>query len=154
PSPRIIVVCEGKQAIEACFNENIDCVLVDYNMGTMNGLELGGHLRAEFPYLPMILMTSVGDEMLAAEAFRGGFCDYIPKSKISRDNISRLVERSMRAMAQARVIDEQRTELEHFAYALAHDFKQPIRQIRTFVDLIGEEVQMDEGSGPAVHMRF
>ena len=44
-----------------------------------------------------------------------------------------------------RLIDEQRGELENFAYALAHDFKQPIRQITTFTQLISEEIQSDSG---------
>jgi light-regulated signal transduction histidine kinase (bacteriophytochrome) len=45
---------------------------------------------------------------------------------------------------QARVISQQRNELENFAYALAHDFKQPIRQIITFSELISSALCIDE----------
>jgi signal transduction histidine kinase len=126
-----------------CEEQRFDCVLVDYNMPDMNGLALARELKGGDPHLPIILITSVGDEMLAAEALRAGISDYIPKSRITADSITRTVGRSMHGCAQARLIEEQRGELENFAYALAHDFKQPIRQITTFAQMIAEEIGGD-----------
>jgi light-regulated signal transduction histidine kinase (bacteriophytochrome) len=99
-------------------------------------------------------MTSVGDEMLAAEALRGGLSDYIPKSRITTDSIQRSVGRSIHSCSQTRLIDEQRSELENFAYALAHDFKQPIRQITTFSQLISEELSGPDAAGIQQHLTF
>jgi signal transduction histidine kinase len=131
-----------------------DCAILDYNMPDMDGVTLAGEIRAAFPYLPIVLMTNFGDEMLAAEALRSGISDYIPKSRITEESIRRAVDRSIHVCEQARLIDEQRTEIENFAYALAHDFKQPIRQIITFSQLLAEEVGPGDGGVVSQHLTF
>jgi signal transduction histidine kinase len=137
-----------------CAEHQFQCVLLDYNMPDMDGVVLAGELRTANAYLPTVLMTSIGDEMLAAEALRSGMSDYIPKSRITAESIRRTVDRSIHGCSQARLIDEQRGELENFAYALAHDFKQPIRQITTFAQLVSEGI--GEGAGVEIqqHLTF
>jgi len=154
--PRALVrrAADPLAAKEMCSEQAFDCVLTDYNMPDMDGVTLGGELRAAHPYLAVILMTNFGDEMLAAEALRGGISDYIPKSRITAESVQRTVERSIHTCVQARLIDEQRTEIENFAYALAHDFKQPIRQIITFSRLIAEEAEVDHASSIGQHLGF
>ena len=137
-----------------CGEQAFDCVLLDYNMPETDGVTLASELRSISAYLPIVLTTSVGDEMLAAEALRSGVSDYIPKSRITAESLSRTVARSIHACGQARVIDEQRAELETFAYALAHDFKQPIRQISTFTQMISEELDPKERNGVDQHLTF
>ena len=104
-------------AAELCSERRFDCVLLDYNMPQIDGLTLAAELRYASAYLPIVLMTSVGDEMLAARALRSGASDYIPKSRINPESIRRSVARSIHAATQARLIHEQRSELETFAYA-------------------------------------
>ncbi|MES1199899.1 MAG: ATP-binding protein [Pseudomonadota bacterium] len=133
-------------ALRVCEAYRFDCVIIDYNMPELDGIELGAMLSQAFPNLPMVLMTSQGDEMLVTEALRRGFVDYIPKARFNRESAERLVRRAIQTAEQARIIEEQRQELEHFAYALAHDFKQPIRQIRMFADMVQDEVDAPEGS--------
>ena len=116
-------------------------MLVDQNMPEMDGLTLARRLRASDAHLPIILVTSMGDDMLAAEALRGGVSDYIPKSRLNTESARRIVDRAIHSATQQRLIDQQHEELETFAYALAHDFKQPIRQIMTFSQLISEELR-------------
>jgi hypothetical protein len=137
-----------------CAEHRFQCVLLDYNMPDMDGVVLAGALRAADAYLPTVLMTSIGDEMLAAEALRSGMSDYIPKSRITAESIRRTVERSIHGCSQARLIDEQRGELENFAYALAHDFKQPIRQITTFSQLISDGIGERAGAEIQQHLTF
>lgn len=141
-------------AAEMCSEQRFDCVLLDYNMPQIDGLMLAAELRYASAYLPIVLMTSVGDEMLAARAFRSGASDYIPKSRINGESIRRSVARSIHTATQARLIDEQRSELETFAYALAHDFKQPIRQITTFTQLISEEIESGKVDRVRQHLDF
>jgi signal transduction histidine kinase len=141
-------------AKQVCREQDFDCVLLDYNMPLLDGLALAGELRAAFAYLPIILLTSVGDEMLAARALRSGVSDYLPKSRVSAYSMRRTVDRSIQACRQSRVIDEQRGELENFAYALAHDFKQPIRQITTFTQLISAEIRDGEAGEIQQHLTF
>jgi len=154
PGAEVLSLSESAIVPEICANQSFDCVLLDYNMPEMDGLTLARQLRAANAFLPIILVTSVGDEMLAAEALRSGVSDYITKSRISSESIRRVVSRSIHASSQARVIDEQRNELENFAYALAHDFKQPIRQIITFSQMIADELSGVEAEGVQKHLAF
>lgn len=145
---------DALSAGDLCREHAFDCALLDYNMPDIDGLMLAEELRAVSAYLPIVLMTNVGDEMLAAEALRRGVSDYIPKSRITAEAIRRSVNRSVHVCGQARVIDEQRAELENFAYALAHDFKQPIRQIKIFAQMVRDSVRSREGEDIEHHLAF
>src|ERR1700677_2950443 len=70
PSAEIHTVADPSSVEKACVDPHFDCVLLDYNMPEMDGLTLARRLRAADSYLPIILVTSAGDEMLVAEAFR------------------------------------------------------------------------------------
>jgi len=137
-----------------CAAQAFDCILLDYNMPQMDGLALTSDLRARFAYLPIILLTSFGDELLAARALHGGVSDYLPKSHINVRSIQRTIDRAIESCSQARIIGEQKAELENFAYALAHDFKQPIRQISTFTRMISDELRGGEFGGVLRHLTF
>jgi signal transduction histidine kinase len=154
PEAKVLSAGNPSTAMAMCVERHFDCVVLDYNMPEMDGLVLAHQLRAADAYLATVLMTSVGDEMLAAEALRSGISDYIPKGRITAESIQRSVARSILTCSQARVIDEQRLELENFAYALAHDFKQPIRQITTFSTLIAEQLRDVQVGDVQRHLTF
>jgi signal transduction histidine kinase len=154
PEAEVEDASDPLEAKTLCEARSFDCVLMDYDMPGMNGLELAQALKAMHNHLPTVLMTSFGDEMLAAEALRSGVSDYMPKARITPDSIERAVTRSIHASSQARLIDEQREDLQNFAHALAHDFKQPIRQISTFSDLITEGLADNEDEELRRHLKF
>jgi PAS domain S-box-containing protein len=58
---------------------NIDCIICDFQMPRMNGLELLRILRSEGDDTPFIFLTGQGNESLAAEALRAGADDYFTK---------------------------------------------------------------------------
>jgi light-regulated signal transduction histidine kinase (bacteriophytochrome) len=138
PDVQVHALTDARLALGACQAQAFDCVIADFNMPNMDGLACARELRAHFSHLPIILSTGVGDEMLAADAMKNGATDYIPKAKVTPDSLHRTIYRAIQTVSQARIIQEQREELEHFAYALAHDFKQPIRQISTFSNMVIE----------------
>jgi CheY-like chemotaxis protein len=141
PEADVLSTGHPSRAKVLCGERHFDCVLLDYNMPEMDGLMLARQLKASDAYLATVLMTGVGDEALAAEALRSGISDYLPKARITVESIQCSVERSILPCSQARLIDEQRLELEDFAHALAHDFKQPIRQITTLSMLLAEQLR-------------
>jgi signal transduction histidine kinase len=154
PTATVRLAADPRAVQAMCEAEPFDCVLTDYNMPEISGVRLAVELRAACAYLPIILMTSVGDETLAADALRAGVTDYLPKSRVTTESLRRAVNRSIQSCGQARVIDEQRGEIEDFAYALAHDFKQPIRQIITFSQMISQEIRADSGPEVQQHLTF
>jgi PAS domain S-box-containing protein len=60
--------------------ERFDCLVSDYEMKNMTGLELVSALRDRDIDLPMILFTGKGSEDIASEAISMGLTDYLQKS--------------------------------------------------------------------------
>ena len=99
-----VMAVNGREALDMIRNMPPDVVITDLNMPEMNGLELVEALHADFPSIPVILATGVGNEEIAAEALRKGAASYVPKRNL-RDLIPTLqrllaVAQSDRASAQ------------------------------------------------------
>jgi len=87
-SLRFLVESDGLQ-VEAfssarSFLERFDpaapgCVVIDYRMPEMNGLELQEELCNRGAILPVIVVTAHGDVASCARAFRAGAIDYLEK---------------------------------------------------------------------------
>jgi len=89
---RVETAADGAIALERMQHSQPDGVLTDLQMPNMNGLELVQAVREEFPGIPIVLMTAVGSEAIAAEALRKGAASYVPKLNIE-DNISDTMRR-------------------------------------------------------------
>jgi PAS domain S-box-containing protein len=58
-----------------------DCIVSDYNMPGMDGIELLEAVRDKHPELPFILYTGRGSEEVASKAISAGVTDYIQKQR-------------------------------------------------------------------------
>ena len=56
-----------------------DCIVSDYNMPGMDGLEFLQAVREDYPDLPFILFTGKGSEEVASDAISAGVTDYLQK---------------------------------------------------------------------------
>jgi signal transduction histidine kinase len=154
PNARVVPVKSANQAEAILEMEPFDCLILDYNMPDIDGLAFGKRLRGNHAFMPIVLITSVGDEILAAQTIRNGLSDYIPKAHINPSSLRRTISRAVQIAQQNRTIAEQKAELETFAYALAHDFKQPMRQIITFSDMLSQHLQDDVAEVPKRYLDF
>ncbi|WP_458206574.1 PAS domain-containing protein [Haladaptatus sp. NG-SE-30] len=59
---------------------SVDCIVSDFDMGVMTGLDFLETVRDRFPNLPFILFTGKGSEEIASEAISAGVTDYLQKS--------------------------------------------------------------------------
>lgn len=75
----------GKEALEILDREPPDVVLTDLLMPEMNGLELVERIKAEYPSIPVVLMTAHGSEEIAVKALQTGAASYVPKKNLPRD---------------------------------------------------------------------
>jgi CheY-like chemotaxis protein len=76
---------DGALALAAIQSAAPDLVVTDLQMPNLNGLELVAALREEFPYIPVILMTSQGSEEIALKALSAGAASYSPKKQLAQD---------------------------------------------------------------------
>ncbi|NLY01282.1 MAG: response regulator [Rhodopirellula sp.] len=75
----------GLLALDEMQQKAPDLVLTDLIMPEMDGLQLVEAVRSRFPLVPVVVMTSMGNEEVAIQALRAGAASYVPKRLISRD---------------------------------------------------------------------
>jgi PAS domain S-box-containing protein len=59
--------------------EDVDCIVSDYDMPHLDGLQMLQAVREIYPDFPFILFTGKGSEEIAAEAISQGVNDYMQK---------------------------------------------------------------------------
>ena len=73
----------GEKAIETINDgENrllLDVVICDIHMPKINGVEVIAYFRANYPRVPLIILTGFPDTQMAASLFRQGVVDYLVK---------------------------------------------------------------------------
>jgi CheY-like chemotaxis protein/anti-sigma regulatory factor (Ser/Thr protein kinase) len=75
---------DGRQALEFIRGGGMpDLVLTDLIMPNIDGLELVASIVAQYPLIPVILMTGKGSEEIAVKALRAGASSYVPKSELA-----------------------------------------------------------------------
>ena len=75
----VIAVNRGEKAIEAARKNPIDVALVDLKMPGINGEETLKALKAEHPWMEVIILTGHGTIDSAAECIKGGAYSYLQK---------------------------------------------------------------------------
>jgi Response regulator containing CheY-like receiver, AAA-type ATPase, and DNA-binding domains len=99
-SDRIETTTETRptDALDRVNLDTIDCIVSDYRMPEMNGIEFLETIRDTRPELPFILFTGKGDEAVAKQAVSADVSDYIMKDgsaeqyAISATRIENLVD--------------------------------------------------------------
>ncbi|ESS07426.1 MAG: PAS sensor histidine kinase [uncultured archaeon A07HB70] len=101
------------QALEL-IDDPPDCIVSDYNMPGMNGIELLRAVREEYPDLPFLLFTGAGSEAVAGDAISAGATDYLQK-RSGTDQYELLANRIRNAVDQHRTEARLRETREEYA---------------------------------------
>ena len=75
---------DGAEGLAAIDQEAPDLVVTDLVMPVLDGLELVGAVRRKHPSVPVILMTSKGNEEIAVQALQQGAASYVPKRLVPK----------------------------------------------------------------------
>ncbi len=96
-------IANPQKAREKMLTEQFDIFLIDYRLGSENGLDLIKFVQDKGVLVPCILLTGQGDMKVDLDASRYGAADYLVKTELSPS----LLERSIRyALSQSSVIRE------------------------------------------------
>ena len=102
------------EALAELSEGGIDVVLLDLSLPDSNGLDTFVRVHSEAPGIPIVVLTGLADETLAAGALREGAQDYLVKGRVDPDLLVRsmgyAIER-MRAEEALRQSEEQLREL-------------------------------------------
>lgn len=104
--------CVGTEtsALERIKEENFELVLLDYNLGATNGLELLPKLLAAKPQLAVVMLTAQGTIQLAVEAMRLGAIDFLEKP-FTPAQLHMAMARAQRYRSAARQVVELKKEV-------------------------------------------
>ena len=72
-------VAGAGEALDRVTDDPPECIVSDYNMPGMDGIELLRTVRETYPELPFVLYTGRGSEAVASEAVSAGVTDYLQK---------------------------------------------------------------------------
>jgi len=70
---------DAETALERLADGSFDCVVSDYRMPGLDGIELLERVRETRPDLPFVLFTGEGSEAVASDAISAGVTDYLQK---------------------------------------------------------------------------
>jgi CheY-like chemotaxis protein len=108
PRMKISVAESPSTAINHLRTYRTDCVVSDYSMPEMNGVQLHSSIRDQ--NIPYILYTSRGSEEVAKDAFSVGIDDYVKKD-VSLSHYNFLARRIQVA------VDKKRSESWYLTYS-------------------------------------
>lgn len=75
----IVIARDGRDALLRIEDSNPDLVISDIMMPYSSGLEIIGALRERENYIPVIILSAMGQEDVVLEAFQLGADDFITK---------------------------------------------------------------------------
>lgn len=92
---QIVSAENGKQALDLFSGSDFDCVISDWRMPQLSGLEFKQRAVAMRSETPLIVITAFGDVEIAVQAMRGGAFDFITKP-FDRQAILMTVEKALK----------------------------------------------------------
>ena len=95
-SVEMIAAIDCKSAISTLNEQSFECVLLDYRLPDGDGLHLVQEIRSSGSKVPLVVLTGQGDEQIAVELMKSGASDYLSKSKLSPETLSRSVRNAVR----------------------------------------------------------
>ncbi len=105
--PGIAAISEadrGDHALAICQTTTPDCILIDYHLPDMDGIEVLTRLRAQRD-VPVVLLTGLGNEALAVDALQCGAQDYLVKATLTSERLRVTIERAVATVQLARERD-------------------------------------------------
>ena len=110
PHLDIRLLKSGQECLEYLKDHAVDCILSDYQMPCVSGMELLKSLREQGNDVPFIFITGQGSEEIARNAFKNGANDYFTKD-IGFAHFARIMNSIGQAIRQRKAEAAKRGEL-------------------------------------------
>jgi signal transduction histidine kinase len=118
----------------------VDIVLLDMGLPDGHGLDSVRRAHAAAPGVPMIVLTGLDDEALAAEAMKEGAQDYLIKGQIENRALPRALRHAIerhRMQTETDLIRIQQIQFkDEFLSHVSHELRSPLSAIRQFATIL------------------
>lgn len=130
---RIIMANSGAQGLEYCKQKKPKCILLDYQLPDMNGLEFLDELREieKKHKFAIVMLTGQGDESIAVESMKKGVSDYLIKSRLDSELLRSSIDNAIKQRNS--LIDLEKTRCLERALAY-HDVLTGLPNRQLFLD--------------------
>ncbi len=89
------------EGLDSMWDRPPDCIVSDYDMPELDGIEFLERVREEYPEMPFILFTGKGSESVASQAISAGVTDYLEKTTGSNSTHCSQTGSAMRSQVAA-----------------------------------------------------
>jgi PAS domain S-box-containing protein len=93
PKYVVTTAADAKDGLKTYREERPDCVLLDHHLPGLAGLDVLASFAQQGAVV--VMLTGVGTDALAAEAFKRGARDYVLKNGLNRNMLDRIVSREL-----------------------------------------------------------
>ncbi len=90
-----ITARNGLEALDTLEKNNFDLMIVDLKMPKMGGVDLIKIAKKDYPYMPIIVLSGVGNIKEATETIKLGAFDYMQKPIMNFEEFERIVKRAI-----------------------------------------------------------
>ena len=94
----LTIANDGLSGIDVVQKYYFDCIFTDYNLPDINGVEIIKKMRAAGFQIPIIMVTSYGDESIAVEAMKAGASDYLSKKILAEEGFTVDIKNTLQAV--------------------------------------------------------
>lgn len=153
PAPPLFeLVHAGRLALgeEWLATQDIDVVLLDLSLPDSQGFETFRRLSTRFPQVPIVVLSGLQDEALAAQAVRAGAQDYLVKGAVDFEVLARTLRYALgrkqaeaertRLMRERAEIDAALRARDEFLVTISHDLKSPLTLIKGQAQLLNRRI--------------
>lgn len=127
----------------------VDVIILDLGLPDAHGLEGVRRAQAAAPHVPLVVLTGLNDDLMAAQALQEGAQDYLVKGQIEayglvraiRYAIERKVTDDARKASENQLLQAQKMEsLGRLAGVIAHDFNNILSVILSYTSFLAEDL--------------
>src|SRR5579863_1078228 len=142
---------KASEGLRACRETTPDCVLIDYKLPDMTGLDFLRKLRAEengIGPFAVVMLTGLASEQVAVDVMKAGAQDYLVKDRITGEGLRLAVGKAVEKAGLERTLKLERDRLaqslaekEVLIKEVLHRVKNNLQVIASLLRLQAETVQ-------------
>lgn len=113
---KITMVDTGDAALNCLSAGGVDCVLLDYNLPDIDGVQFLEKRNEQSPNVPVVMLTGEGSEKIAVQALKLGAYDYLIKSELQPEHMHSTITNAIERASLKEKVKAQDAEIEYMAY--------------------------------------
>ena len=138
-------------ALDRLAAEPFDVVLMDLSLPDARGLDAFIEARLAVPDVPVVVLTGLDDEAVAARAVQAGAQDYLVKGNVDARALSRAIRYAIErhravSLHDDGIVAERAEAMRAMSLRVAHSIEQPLAVLVRELEVIQNQLGADDAS--------